>query len=374
MILIFNVKITDNRLAHYRNTSNLNYPSNNRIDIFKYCLASYEPLLPIISKCILYVEIEPELEDRKLELVDFIKEIYPDSKLELYFYRNNYHSQWLEVCNKLKDYGDDIIFFCGNDDHIFIDSNTKIIEEGIELLKEEDNSLSVVYYSHWLEQIKLSEYNNASLIDSGNFLLYNSSNYDSIQMMNKKRFIKIWTETCSSDDRYNNDRGPIFRPDHLNPPIQPLRSCNTYVPTKEIVRHFDGYGHVKGYSIDNVHNYTPPLFIPPGFFENKIEILYGYINRDNNNTNLNPDSEYLFSENSDGTDYRWCLEDIPAFWIKRINKIDINKKDDENHKQLLKIKRNFYLKKTIQVNLLIFDTEFKENEFKNTDWINNNLL
>jgi hypothetical protein len=42
--------------------------------------------------------------------------------------------------------------------------------------------------------------------------------------------------------------------------------------------------------------------------------------------------------------------------------------------QFLKDKRNFYLKKSIQVNLLIFDTEFKENEFKHPDWINNNLL
>jgi hypothetical protein len=374
MILLFNVKITDNRLANYRNISNSNYPSNNRVDIFKYCLASYDPLLPIISKCILYIDMAPELEYRKTELIEFINEIYPDSKLEIYFYRNNYYTQWLEVCSKLEDCDDDIIFFCGNDDHIFIDSNTNIVEEGIDILKKEENSLSVVYYSHWLEQIKLSEYNNGDLIDSGNFLLYDSSNYDSIQIMNKKRFIKLWTETCASDGRYNNNFEPIFRPDHLSPYDQPLRKCDTYVPIKEIVRHFDGYGHVRGNSTDNIHNYTPPMFIPPGFFDNQIEILYGYDIRDNDKTNLNPNSEYLFSQNYQGTDYRWCIEDIPAFWIKRIKKIDINKKDDMTYHQFLKDKRNFYLKKSIQVNLLIFDTEFKENEFKHPDWINNNLL
>jgi hypothetical protein len=116
------------------------------------------------------------------------------------------------------------------------------------------------------------------------------------------------------------------------------------------------------------------MFIPPGFFDNQIEILYGYDIRDNDKTNLNPNSEYLFSQNYQGTDYRWCIEDIPAFWIKRIKKIDINKKDDMTYHQFLKDKRNFYLKKSIQVNLLIFDTEFKENEFKHPDWINNNLL
>ena len=95
-----------------------------------------------------------------------------------------------------------------------------------------------------------------------------------------------------------------FRPDGIcdfNNPIctDELLVSNVYVPTRELVRHFDGYGHV-----GKLNNISPPLFIPKGFFEKEIKIKYGFNERDNEYTNFNPSSEFLYAYSNEGTDYR----------------------------------------------------------------------
>jgi hypothetical protein len=69
-------------------------------------------------------------------------------------------------------------------------------------------------------------------------------------------------------------------------------------------------------------NAAPPLFIPPGFFEKQMNIRYGFLDRDDLCTNINPVIEDYYNHNINGTDYRLVLEDIPMFWQDRIQSIE----------------------------------------------------
>jgi hypothetical protein len=373
MIIFFNVKVTSNRIHHYRNYKNNNYPCDSRLDVFKYCLSSWASLQSLVTKFVIYLELDQEYADKRDEFMNYLRNLIPDEKLELYNYRLNFYSDWLSACENLSCIDDNVLCYCGNDDHIFIDSDTKLIEKSIEILNRPEDELSSIYYSHWLEQMKMSEYYQAELTDDGNFLIYDNSNYDAIQIMTKERFMRIWREACAVDHRFNSNNSTIYKSDYLlNYP--PLLTKKTYVPTKEIVRHYDGYGHVIGDDFETIHNFTPSLFIPIGFFENNINIIYGYQNRDNSKTNLNPSSDFLYAEDSDGADYRWTLEDIPLFWKDKISNISTNNSDDIEYQNFLKKQRDHYLKKSLQVSLKPYCQNILENTFKNSQWIDVHLI
>jgi hypothetical protein len=303
------------------------YPNNDRVDIFKYSMASHAVLLPLISKCIFYIELSDDVIHRKKEIEKFIEEHYPKEKLKLVWKRNTSFEEWSSVFEEIKNIDDEVIWFAGNDDHIFLDCNLETIKEGINLLNTEKNENSFVYYSHWPEQMRLAANKDAELVEGGNYIRYKWSTFDSIIMMKKSRFEKYW----DSEGKSIYGRWLLERTDC----IRDVRSLEgfCYVPTKEIVRHFDGYGHVS-----NDVSTTPPLFIPPGFFESSMKIRYGYEDRRNEYTNINPKSRKLFSEWIDGTDYKWHINDFPLFWKSRILEIDKNTVEDS----LLKEDRNLH--------------------------------
>jgi hypothetical protein len=101
--------------------------------------------------------------------------------------------------------------------------------------------------------------------------------------------------------------------------------CIQIIPKKEHCRHYDGYMHT--YSVINDYvsaDRVPPLFIPNGFFENDIQIKYGYDKYFLDFTNINPNSQsYIFSSKA-GTDLGNLISKIPLFWKDRISHIDIN--------------------------------------------------
>jgi len=89
----------------------------------------------------------------------------------------------------------------------------------------------------------------------------------------------------------------------------------------------------------------PPLFIPKGFFNNKIKIRYGYDNYKEGWVNINPTKEkYSFRDNLNGTDLKIGLENIPLFWKKRIKKIDKNKNINQEEIDNASRRRKHFLK------------------------------
>jgi hypothetical protein len=188
-----------------------------------------------------------------------------------------------------------------------------MVESAVQTLDADPDPNAVIYYSHWPEQMRMSQHYNGQLTEDGNFIKYDWETYDGIMMLKAGRLKQYWTRD------YGN--ALMFKVDYLGAHHEYVCPGPVYAPTKEIVRHYEGYSHVNDNMAQTLENVSPPLFIPPGFFENDIKIAIGFYERDDSWTNFNPAAEWLYNAKPSGTDYRWVEEDIPLFWKSRLGKI-----------------------------------------------------
>lgn len=374
MIYLLNVKITNKRLnavnsVYRRYESGHHQIEFDRVDVFKYFLASRAVLDKLVSKYVLYIKLSEEYRHRYYEIRNYILDNFPNDKLILYWDRNLYSEDWRNTWHiELNKIDDDLIWYDGNDDHIFIDNSLDIIENGIKLLKEDNDPLSIVYFTHWPEQIKLADHLDATLMDGNNFVRYRFSNFDAAHIMKKDRYKKYFLE---------NDfgRAELFRSDCFYELMSPLHS-NIYVPTKELVRHFDGYGHLGDHCPPNwdgkkLANMFPSLTIPGGFFAKNIHIKYGYDDRDNSMTNINPCANNLYSIDENGTDYRWTLEEIPLFWKDKIKLMDVN---SSILPEDIKRCKNYWISSCETIELSAFGIYMKGTNNKRSSWFRNHII
>ena len=313
MIVLKSVKVTDHRLGTYHRGAW--YPDSGRFDVFKYCLASHAVLEPVVDKFVFYIDLA-ELSPRQAELEEYMLSIFPAEKLEIIWQRLNHTHEWRAAAEKFAD-DDELIWYSGNDDHIFIDTNLDMIRSAITTLNADPDPMAIMYYSHWPEQMRNSLRWGGELTEDGNFIKFHWENFDAIHLMKAARFKKYWFDTDGGDN-------VIYRSDFLNQYGLSIQH-NVYSPTKELVRHYDGYSHV-GLGCANV---APPLYIPPGFFEGQMNIRIGFDDRKEDWTNFNPKAEWLYNADKTGTDYRWIEEDIPLFWQTRISEIEYSPNFDE---------------------------------------------
>lgn len=356
MILLFNVKITSHGLSYYHRSNWL--PRSDRLDIFKYCLASYTALLPVFSKCLLFIQLDPEFAGRQAELESYIKENFPQDKLEIFWYRNNHTREWRELCDKYFTDPKELIWFAGNDDHIFIDYDLDVVKSGIELLNSDPDPLSVIYYSHWPEQMRLSIHHQGKLTADGNYIKFTWRTFDAIRIIKTERFRRYWFETDFGDDL-------VFRTDTLwHAGVQ--MTGPVYAPTRELVRHYDGYSHVSPYII----NLAPPLFIPPDFFALDMKLRIGFSDHREGWTNLNPMAELLYAVDPSGADYRWTEQDIPLFWRDRIKLTVTN--SEISATQLAQARDAAFLA-TTRIPMHCYSTTFDHTGAAPKDWFANHM-
>jgi hypothetical protein len=247
MILILSCFIThDRQLNRY-----------NRFDIFKYTLNSYRNIK--FKSVYIFAKLDNEFLGRKKELYTLINDIFINSEIFIDDIRYETQKEWSIFMNSIKDKyyeNDELVWFIQNDDHVFIDSNTKILEEGIKLLEDDMSQYKTLYFSHWPEIIRLSGKNNTQSI-SNNYIKFTETLVDAIQIFNFKYLYYILCENNINYSfkridhivhlNYNEERA--YRPnDHTIRPIDQT----IYVPLKELCRHFDGYNHV------GIPLHTPP--------------------------------------------------------------------------------------------------------------------
>ena len=169
--LVLNTKITSQGLSHYDRADHL--PKYDRMDIFKYCLASYTAIAPLVTKFHFYIEIAPEFAHRQAELEAYIYELFPT--VDLHWYRNFLTTDWRKSCidHGILDNSNELIWFAGNDDHIFVDHDLSALASGLGELLLDPDPMAVIYYSHWPEQMRLAHHFNAELTPSKNFVKFN---------------------------------------------------------------------------------------------------------------------------------------------------------------------------------------------------------
>ena len=162
-----------------------------------------------------------------------------------------------------------------------------------------------------------------------------STVHDSIQIITKQVYFEWW---CKHDLK----GGYFPRPEsHWTISIGwiiPVPQIRLFLPLKELVRHFDGYGH------SQISNYNcPALDIPPGFFENDLKIRYGYDDYKEGWININPKNENYYAHDKSGTDYKFEIDSLPLFWKDKISKTDIN--PDIDKEEMIQ----YYLKSILDV-------------------------
>lgn len=350
MIVWFNCKISDIRpnpqpRYHLRN--------DDRLDIAKYSFASFAPLAPLVSKFIFNLEMADAYQGKESEMENWLRQVLPEEKLELNWFRCNTPEQWRTLRDQVNEIDDDLIFPAGNEDHIFIDSSIAVFSELLELIKNDPSKEAVIMTSHWPENIRAAKHFNGH--HSGSSVNYTIGNNDALRVM-KKEFFNWYVDRLTDSNMF------VFRTEHWNNIALPDNKI--YVPTKEQFRHFDGYGHV------NIGpDYCPPLEIPPGFFEKNIVIKYGFTEHDKNSVNLNPESESLYAATGVGTDYKWCLEDIPIFWEPFVSSKIVNETIDLSSLQNAR-DTNMLLTSRLHFDWPHFAIYFRNQNYPDVSWLN----
>jgi hypothetical protein len=310
MILLINVIITNHR-KHGFHYNRYGLPGSNRLDIFKYSLAS----LAILdwSKVIIYCHLDNPYKPRWIELESWIHQLFSNAKV--YNYRNWLTKHWRDAYYRdLSSENDRFIWFMGNDDHIFLDYNLDMVKKIIELMGNDPSPDISCYFSHWPEIIR---YSGEKPHYAGDTAWFMWNNHDAIQIITKEVFHRWW---------FNWDWGQrnVTRSDFMKFTINYPLKC--YVPFRELVRHFDGYSHAL-----HAPDLCPPLAIPSGFFDKNMKIAYCHP------TGLEPNRKYKGETGwidmnplrpyrtvaANGVDYRYTLADMPLFWRGRVSTIEV---------------------------------------------------
>jgi hypothetical protein len=368
MDLLISVFITD------INTGVRVSKKGERLDVFKYSLASYS-VLPL-NKVFIFCKLDDNYRCFQEDLEIYIKSIFKDPII--HFDRFVTQKQWkdYDIFNKLES---DLIWFNQNDDHVFIDSNLDMINEGIKLLNEDSATYKSLFYTIFSEQVAFAKRQNC--IKFGNYLRHKTPFVDSTQIFNKN-FLKYLIYDLDWKGQENTRIDSLILDKRAFGEKYIRGSCeiilcdidvSSYIPLKELCRHYESYHHSKSpFSI------CPPLFIPYGFFENEIIIKYCNKTYDGKYVNIHPFKKFRIN-NKFGytnknelhllTDMNCLLQDIPLFWASHIKKIIIDEHIDE---KILKDKRNenFYEVMNMPLVTALTDNKImsKDNNNYPEDW------
>jgi hypothetical protein len=327
MILFVNTFITNEspnfKLSYQR--GNLN--TDDKLDIFKYSLASLAVAYDW-SKVILKISLDNHYKQRQDELEQFIKDNFSQFNLILEWQRNEYQNDWKHDYELLDD---NLIWYYCNHDHIFFDSSKDYLAELVNEMKNE--KLCSLGFSHFPEAIRTAK-NNPKYIVHNNYISYESTNFDSIQIITKELYRRWWFE-----GEFNHIKLP--RPDFFGiglAEIKPMPMHKVIIPLKEICRHYDGYQHIQPVI---TNNQCPSIIIPLGFFKNNIKIRYGYNDYKEGWTNINPKNNNYYAYDASGADYKFTLNDLPLIWKDKISIIDSSTNIDEEEMLQYRLKSIF---------------------------------
>lgn len=302
MILFYNVLVTDRRAS----ASGLNRA--DRLDVFKYALASLA-CIDRITEVIIFYEMEGSYKAKYDELEGYVREIFAGKPISFYRRSPSNQKEWqtalVEVGLLLTSKP---ILYMGNDDHVFIDYDLEVLNEGLDLMAAEPkDQINTIHISSWTEAISTTWGIN-SYTRVGRYWVSDLLYPDACQIVNSLYFKHFFFDLSLGNDymRRTDEILTNWYPylgDYKYPSVTPHPVVKTFIPLRELVRHFDAYWHI------NVPLQScPMLSIPFGFFENKISIKYHGVD------GLGYYGWGPFSNDRD----KKMIADIPLFWQDRV--------------------------------------------------------
>jgi hypothetical protein len=306
-------------LDTYLRSGNNNYRYQDKIDIVKYTLASYSK----IKWDQVIIRFECQDKSKNEEFTNFCKDLFPIAFIENFRSDNAY--KYINALKDIKSNNNPWIFFSPNNDHVNLVSNNEynLMINDAEFAEKKFPKYNIsILYSHYSES--LNSYSIKKPLwgywgrnfqkkiyetDNSIFVLNSKLLCDSIKIFRLNFLIKLFEDQDAKKkivrlEDTNN---------YLNSDIKEIQ----IVPKIELCRHYDGY--------QLLFFDPPPLFIPPGFFENDIKIRFMMDGYNANFVNINPFEEYVF--NGGNADLKILIEDLPLFWKERI-KIIIKKQNN----------------------------------------------
>jgi hypothetical protein len=359
MIILYNIHLKPNRTVFYERP---NLRSDDRIDIFKYSIATHAVTDPLVSKFLFFISIDSEWENRKEEIEKFIYNNHDEEKVKIEWKAKETLEEWQNLSYELDKIDDKTIYFLSNEDHIFIDYDLEALFYTIKEVENDPNPFSAMFYSHWPELIRVAKRLGGNLSSSGYSVNFDWSVHDSIRLIRKELWRKYWFDWDFRDLPPSTNISSIkkFLPDGFNV------SC--HVPTREICRHYDGYSHV-----GNLFNYYPPLEIPKGFLSKNMTVRYGWndIWNHDNFSNINPLMPNMKTVDPRcGVDYKLTLDKLPMSWWGRIS--DINENPHMNEEEMAVGYKN-WLYDSLKVPIGAYCMHFNENDFPPIEWIEKHI-
>jgi hypothetical protein len=356
MILLFNIFMTDHRTYWGRPA---HMARHSWVDIFKYTVASYTVFSDMVSRSLFYISLDWNYVHLQGHLEDYIRQLWPDAVMV--WQRCVYQQDWQRLCAEHVGDGDDVIWLCGNDDHVFIDYDTHSLAQALAVLRADPNPMSTLYYSHWNEQMNMQAHRTGGQLTAcGGFVHSPWLNYDSIQLLKTERFRDYW---------YGEDLGDrsVHRTDELRHCLRPQHLAPLYVPTRPMTHHYDGYMHAAC-----GHNLVPPLVIPPGWFEDQVRVRVGYTDRLADWVNVNACMPNVAGDPT-GADLQTTVERIPLFWrhLNKIVELDINPHMDAEA-QALAADRCFLAQSHVRMNT--WSNHFEGDQLPPLAWFTRHLL
>lgn len=306
------------KAIRYFRSCNPVYAFRNKIEVVKYTLSSYAA----ISWDYVLVRYELEDESQCQEFHDFCLSLFPNADIQPE--RSDTALKYYNKLEKLSHLGNPWIFFAPNNDHPFL-AHPVVFDLTVNSASEIDYLLGpnhdlIIPYSHFQEFHRSSSplrplwgYYGSNFIstrlETQWGFLASSSRYliDAISLFRLNHLLSIFGNTKKS--------GRLIRTEDTEFYLQ-NQELFLFIPKHELCRHFDSYS---GFQMANV---VHPLCIPPGFFENRINISYSIVRNDSALT-VNP-LVNAFSDSPSRPDLSSYLTEVPFFWHKYVSSLTIN--------------------------------------------------
>ena len=247
LILLFNSKI-ENTIDSYFQKNNwgsspIMYPrltmdkdDLNKLEILKYTIKSYSKIN--FFKVIFNLELNTFEEENEIFL--FINKYFINCEIEINFKRPCTKEAWIKILKYYNNlYGEDFLCMLAmNHDHPFILESdnllAKIINDAFDRIRPND----FIIYSHTPEYISKVNLKNNCVNSKYGFIATKMECTESIVIGKFEKIIDLFLQIQVKDVS-------TYVPRIDWPNLKYLKKSFTiYIPSRELFKHFDGYGHI----------------------------------------------------------------------------------------------------------------------------------